>query len=483
MLSTVNVPPPKSSRRSLFALARAGHVGDRDVQAVDRELVRVADDRHDQPVVDRHGHADVDPALGHQALLGPVGVERRGLLEGDGGRLDDERDEAEADPLLGLVVALGLLPERDETGRVDLHLDVGVRRLERPGHLGRDALPHLGQRDEDLVGAGRELDAGRGLDCGARSGRPGGRRRSRCGRRRGWRGRRCWRSRCGRGRCRAVAAGARPGRLLVPRRAADRLAADGLAGPLRLDVVRHVLAGDPPAAAGPDDLCGGQAMLAEQASNGRGHPGVGVARRVGGVGSDGRRGGGARSAATAVGARRGARGGTVGALVGAGRAVGRGERRRPSRGGRCGCFRGGRRGQSEPAAVGVGAVAAAPSALVVGCGGGGGGGLDIARPARGGVLGRLDLGDLGVVRDGLALLDEDCLQDPGERRRDLGVDLVGDDLEERLVLLDGVTGLLQPLADRPLGDALAELGHRHLGHCRLPPGRRADRARHHVFGA
>ena len=37
---------------------------------------------------------------------------------------------------------------------------------------------------------------------------------------------------------------------------------------------------------------------------------------------------------------------------------------------------------------------------------------------------------------------------------------------ERLVLVDVVAGLLEPLPDRALGDALAELGHRHLGHVR-----------------
>ncbi len=53
-----------------------------------------------------------------------------------------------------------------------------------------------------------------------------------------------------------------------------------------------------------------------------------------------------------------------------------------------------------------------------------------------------------------------------ERGRDLGVDLVGDDLEQGFVLVDMIAGLLEPLADRPLGDALAELGHRHLRHVR-----------------
>ena len=88
----------------------------------------------------------------------------------------------------------------------------------------------------------------------------------------------------------------------------------------------------------------------------------------------------------------------------------------------------------------------------------------IGSRVRPGAVGRLDDRDLGVVRDGRALLDEDLVEGAFERRRDFGVDLVGDDLEERLVLGDVVAGLLEPLADRAFGDALAELGHGHLGH-------------------
>ena len=52
----------------------------------------------------------------------------------------------------------------------------------------------------------------------------------------------------------------------------------------------------------------------------------------------------------------------------------------------------------------------------------------------GAVLG--DLGELGADRHGLALVDEDLRHRPGDRRGHLGVDLVGRDLEERLVALD-----------------------------------------------
>jgi hypothetical protein len=46
---------------------------------------------------------------------------------------------------------------------------------------------------------------------------------------------------------------------------------------------------------------------------------------------------------------------------------------------------------------------------------------------------------------------------PAIGRRDLGVDLVGGDLEQRLVDLDGVADLLQPAGDGAFGDALAQL--------------------------
>ena len=53
-------------------------------------------------------------------------------------------------------------------------------------------------------------------------------------------------------------------------------------------------------------------------------------------------------------------------------------------------------------------------------------------------------------------------------RGHLGVDLVGGDLDQRLVGVDAVAHLLQPLEDRALGDRLAHLGHGDLnGRCRV----------------
>ena len=65
---------------------------------------------------------------------------------------------------------------------------------------------------------------------------------------------------------------------------------------------------------------------------------------------------------------------------------------------------------------------------------------------------------LGAHLDGLVLADLDLLERAGDRRGDLGVDLVGGDLEQRLVDRDLVTDLLQPAGDGALGDRLAQRG-------------------------
>ena len=71
----------------------------------------------------------------------------------------------------------------------------------------------------------------------------------------------------------------------------------------------------------------------------------------------------------------------------------------------------------------------------------------------------------------VAGLGEQLGERAGGGRRDLGVDLVGRDLDDRLVLGDLVAGLLGPLEDRALGDRLAHRGHRDLDHGGLGGGR------------
>jgi hypothetical protein len=67
--------------------------------------------------------------------------------------------------------------------------------------------------------------------------------------------------------------------------------------------------------------------------------------------------------------------------------------------------------------------------------------------------------EFGTDRDRLVLGDGDPAQDPGHRRRNLGVDLVRGDLEQRLVRLHTLALLLEPARDGALGHALTELGH------------------------
>ena len=92
------------------------------------------------------------------------------------------------------------------------------------------------------------------------------------------------------------------------------------------------------------------------------------------------------------------------------------------------------------------------------------------RRGRSGRLGRRGAAALfdtrhdGVDADGLAFLDHDFGQRPGGGRRNFGVDLVGGDLEERLVAFDALAGLFQPFGQGAFYDAFAHLGHHYVGH-------------------
>ena len=65
-------------------------------------------------------------------------------------------------------------------------------------------------------------------------------------------------------------------------------------------------------------------------------------------------------------------------------------------------------------------------------------------------------------RPGPSSLRLDRRDRPARRRGDLGVDLVGRDLDHGLALFDRVAVRLVPFEDRPLGDRLAHLGHHDL---------------------
>ena len=82
---------------------------------------------------------------------------------------------------------------------------------------------------------------------------------------------------------------------------------------------------------------------------------------------------------------------------------------------------------------------------------------DVVHPGSAAVLEPADVVDLY----GIAFLGGDFGEDPRSGRGNLGVDLVGRDLEQRLVALDLVADLLHPADDRAFGDRLPHLGHDH----------------------
>jgi hypothetical protein len=69
--------------------------------------------------------------------------------------------------------------------------------------------------------------------------------------------------------------------------------------------------------------------------------------------------------------------------------------------------------------------------------------------------------DDAVNGDRFTFFDFDFGEHPRRGRRDLGVDLVGGDLKQRLVALDGVSNLFYPSDDRAFGNGFAHLGHDH----------------------
>src|SRR6267154_1218927 len=70
-------------------------------------------------------------------------------------------------------------------------------------------------------------------------------------------------------------------------------------------------------------------------------------------------------------------------------------------------------------------------------------------------------GQLAADRNRDVLFGGDADQRARDRRRDLGVDLVGGNLDEGLVHVDRVADLLEPASDGAFGDGLAEFGHQH----------------------
>src|SRR5207302_9923105 len=144
-------------------------------------LVRVLDDRHDQPVGDRDTDADMNRLLVEDPLRGKRRVDHRKRPERPGRRAHDEGGERDVDALAGLPRRLVGLPVPDQ-GR-EIHLDdpVGV------GDLPLALRQALGDRAADgrepleLIAGGRGRRGrgggprGAGGGRGGRGGRAGGR--------------------------------------------------------------------------------------------------------------------------------------------------------------------------------------------------------------------------------------------------------------------------------------------------------------------
>ena len=76
----------------------------------------------------------------------------------------------------------------------------------------------------------------------------------------------------------------------------------------------------------------------------------------------------------------------------------------------------------------------------------------------------LNAADHRVDADGGAFLDQDLGKDAGAGRRNLGIDLIGGDLEERFVALHVFAGFLEPFGQGSFDNAFAHLGHYDVGH-------------------
>ncbi|EME96437.1 ABC transporter ATPase, partial [Streptomyces mobaraensis NBRC 13819 = DSM 40847] len=345
--------------------------------ARDVEVTRTLDDRGHQALLRVDGDADVlgvEVGDGALVLVDPGVDDRVGLQRLDGG-LDEERHRGELDALAGGEAVLGLGAHPHDLG--DVHLDHGAElglAVQRLHHVVGDDLAHA--RHLDRLTAQRGRLQGRGLGSG------GGR---------GGRGRR------------------------------------GLGG---LGGGQDVLLADAATDAGALDAREVDAALGGELADERGHVGALGVGHGGGRGLGGRSRGGGRGRSRS----RSGRG-----LRGRGRSGGRSRSRSGGRGG------------SRSRGSGRGSRSGGRGSR--GRGGGGG---------RSGTRGT-DHGELGADLGDLVLADDDLQQDAGGGGRDLGVDLVGRDLEQRLVLGDLLADLLQPAGDGALGDRLAQRGQHDVG--------------------
>ena len=374
-------------------------------EAEDRLLVGVLDDRDDEAPVEGHGHPEVDVLVVDDVLAVDRGVDLRKLRDRLDRGAEDERQVRQLDAVLRQELVLVLRAEPGDVRVVDLEDGRDVRRgpLREDHVLGGDP-PDLGHRD-DFVALGH---------------------RDRRARRRSF------------GRLGAADHGSLGRRGRAP---------DGRLRDLAvLEVGENVVLRDAVVDAGALDLGDvDRVFLGDLADERRGLAADALLDRLdlaAGLGAGSVRGAGAAGAGAGA-AAAGARGGRPGPPRGPPPGSSGRRRRRPSCRSRRRCRPGPRAAAVASAAAGRGWRRSLGDA-----------GADAACSPASPIV-----ADDRVDRHRLALVDLDLEKRPRDRGGDLGVDLVGRDLEDRLVALDRVADFLEPLGDGALGDGLAHLGH------------------------
>ena len=163
-LVIVYVPPVSSSIGELAVLRALAEIGDLLLDLGDRQLVGVAQDRHDQAARAADGDADVEVAVIDDVVAVDRRVDHRELLQRVHRRLDEEAHEAELDAVLLLEALLVPVAQVDHR----LHVDFVERGEDRGGRL------RLHEALGDALAQARHRHALLGPRARARPGRPDG---------------------------------------------------------------------------------------------------------------------------------------------------------------------------------------------------------------------------------------------------------------------------------------------------------------------
>ena len=166
--------PPESSSIDQFAVARlVAECRDRLFDLGKAHPVGVAQDRHDEPLLDADRDPDVVMVLVDDVVAVDLGVDPGNLLQCDDRRLDEDRHEAKANAVFFLKGLAPALAQRDRLAHVDFieggqHCRGVLRRLKAlgdPPSQARHPHPNLALRR----GSGGEGRAGVGGDASGRA--------------------------------------------------------------------------------------------------------------------------------------------------------------------------------------------------------------------------------------------------------------------------------------------------------------------------